>query len=307
VSAARLHSFWRRWFGAAGWLVVVAGIVITAAGLVRSLARPDPGVRAHAILSSRLDAMHPDLAGLHAGAEAIEASARDVVGGIHDLDPGLVVHALDEGDGTIPAIEDARGALADTRARLSEEIRADDLPQADRDRLAMLDSAITAAGELVPGWADVVSSASLPVRLMRTLDEHDQTILRAAELGRSASFVEATAEIAEAERLLATARQVREDADQRELDVRTLDELLSRIAAYDSALRRLYGELATSGGEMTDTAQRAADQVEAAEQMLPATTDSMVIITAELGGADATRALGRISQARDAIAPAFDA
>jgi hypothetical protein len=147
----------------------------------------------------------------------------------------------------------------------------------------------------------VTAAAGLPIRFLRANTRHDDAVARSVDLGRGGRFGEAVAVLDDADQALDDLRAVQSDADARELDVSTLEDLLSRTALHDAALRRLYQELIDSNGEMTDAAERAQADEEAARRLLPETTDTAVVVTSDLGGADATSALIRIEQARGDI------
>jgi hypothetical protein len=292
---------WLGWLGMALLLVIVA---VAGAGLVIALDHPASGpnrpeltARAHALLGPRIEAIDPLLARLGSAANTIEGGGRDVLGAIRDRDPVAVVAALDQGDSALPELQASLEQLRVARARLLDGVASDRLPQADRDRVETLDSAIAAGGELPAAWADVTLSAALPVRFLRASERHDDAVARSVELGRAGRFADAVEALDDADRALDDLRAVRSGANSRELDVTTLDDLLSRMAVHDAALRRLYQALADSNGEMTDAARRAQADEEAARRLLPDTTDPLVVVTSDLGGADATAAVIRIERA----------
>jgi hypothetical protein len=298
----------RRLVRGLAWLAMLAVVSIAGAGLVLALdhpetesARPERWARAHGAIAPRLDGLEPMLLRLSNAAETLGTSGRTILGGLRDLDPAVVVDGLDAGDAALPDLGAAVRDLRASRIGMLEGIDAERLPQADRDLLASIDRAAAGAGELPSAWADVAAAAVAPVRLLRTLIEHDRQVVDATQLGRSARFAEAAAMMAKARSTLTTATPIRDDAVRRGLDVTTLDDLLARTAAYDEALDRLYSILAASRGAMTDEATAALADVEAAERLLPETTDALVIITSDLGGGDATRAVLRIEAARGAI------
>jgi hypothetical protein len=211
------------------------------------------------------------------------------------------VAALDLGDSALPELQAALGELQLARAGLLEGVAVDRLPQQDRDRIAVVDGALAGGADLPAAWADITASAGLPIRFLRASSGHDDAVARAVDLGRRGRFANAVTALDEADQALDDLREVRVDANSRELDVSTLDDLLSRTAVHDAALRRLYRELIESNGEMTDIARRAQADEEAARSLLPETTDTAVIVTSDLGGADATSALIRIERARGDI------
>jgi hypothetical protein len=213
--------------------------------------------------------------------------------------------SLDAGDAAIPELQATLEELRVGRAGLLEGVRPDRLPATDRDRTAELDAAIAAGAELPAAWADATSAAGLPVLFLRTSGRHDEALARAVQQGRRGEFDGAVATLADADAALEDLRAVRRNANERELDVTTLDELLARTAVHDASLRRLYQLLVESNGVMTPAAERARADEEAARRLLPDTTDNQVIITSDLGGGDATSAVIRIERARRDIDAAF--
>jgi hypothetical protein len=211
------------------------------------------------------------------------------------------VAALDQGDLALPELQATLDQLRTARTGLLEGVAVERLPVEDQDRVTALDGALAAGAELPAAWADATASAALPIRYMRASIDHDDAVARAVELGRSGRFAEAVAALGAADQALTRLRGVRADANQRELDVSTLDDLLSRTALHDAALRRLYQELNESGGRMNDAVERARKDEEAARRLLPETTDTAVVVTSDLGGADATSAVIRIERARGDI------
>jgi hypothetical protein len=304
------------WLGWVGMAVLILIMAVAGAGLVLALDRPASGpdrpelsARAHALIAPRLAAMELPALRLAAAAGVIGDSGRELLGAIRSRDPEAALASLDAGDTALPELQSTLEELRVARAGLLEGVRSDRLPATDRDRIAQVDAAIAAGAELPAAWADVTNAAALPARFLRASGRHDEAVARAVEQGRRGEFSDAVATLADADASLEDLRTVRGDANERELDVTTLDELLARTAVHEASLRRLYQLLVESNGVLTPAAERARADEEAARRLLPDTTDNQVIITSDLGGADATSAVIRIERARgdiDAAVPGVD-
>jgi hypothetical protein len=293
---------------ALAWLALLVVVSVAGAGLVLSLdhartdaLRPELTARGHARLAPRLAAMEPDLATLSASGDVLGMSGRDVLSGLRALDPDAVVSALDAGDTALPAVTQAAASLQLARPGLLEGTVSDRLPAADLDRVTAIDAAMAASGELPAAWADITAAAATPVRLLRSMKEHDRLVLAATAAARDLRFSDAVSLVGDAQAQLTVMTTLRDGAGDRGHDVGTLSDLLARLTMYDGALFFLYALLIDSGGVMTDDANKALDAVNLAQQALPTDQAAMVIIVTDLGGADVTPPLLRIERARGAI------
>ncbi len=296
------------------WLGMLLIVSVAGAGLILSLdhppteeGRPELTAKGHAIVAPRLAAIDTDIEQLAAAGDTIAAAGRDTLTSLRALDVDAANAALAAGDTSITELAMITERLAAQRAALLEGTRMTSLPASDRFRIGTIDAAMAAAGQLPGYWQAVVAAGSGPLDLLQSMQTHDATVLAATTSGRNGKWAEALAVLADAKRQLVPAHAVREVASKAGADVSTLDDLLVRVDAYDSALVDLYSALQDSGGQTNATTRAALDRVNAAQQSLPADQTAMVIVMSDLVGPTITPILLSIESARGALAAAIEA
>jgi len=298
---------------ASAWILLVLVGAISAAGLVVSLdhppsggARPELTARDAAILQPRLAALGVPLGRLAAGAQALSTAGRDVLVSLRALELPAATRALDAGDA---ALAELGFAAADVRAGASGLLagigEGEQLPEADRARVAAIATAGETGDGLARAWSEVGRAAAAPAALLTAVGAHEDALARAAGHGRAERWSAAMAALDEASTALATATHVRDEAGRAGRNVVALDGILTRLSAHDAALRALYAELEASDGVRTPTVDSALAAVTAAQAGLAEARDALGGAVADMGGADITPALLAIEEVRGAMEAAL--
>ena len=298
----------------AAWLGLILIVSIAGAGLILSLdhpptdeGRPELTYRGHAIVAPRLATMDHDLQLLADAADGVAAAGRETLTRLRALDTVRVDQALTAGAAAATDAAAVRDRLLVARATLLDGTGLTQLPTADRSRIAAIDSALIAVGELQSEWEQVALTASGPLDLLRSMAAHDASVVAATDAGVAGDWATALASLSEAQRLLVPAHAVRDQARKAGRDVSTLTDLLDRLDTYDSALTDLYASLQASNGTQTPASEALLEQVNAAQQSLPADQTAMVVIISDLAGPTITPVLLAIETARGALESAIDA
>lgn len=304
----------RRTLVGVGWVLAVIALAFGSAGIVAGMAH-QPGSDARAELTwvgdeairPGLDAATADLVEIARAVETLSDHGRAALSAIVARDEEAVISISDEGALLAASIASGSDAL---RARLdalpglgaNAELR---ISAALLSRHQALLDALSATEGLRGSWSLIVQGSLTATRLATLLEGHDPQTAAGAELGRSAKYEAAIAEIDKAIAML-DAAQVMRDELAASVDVTTLDEWLKRNRAYDEALRELYRLLGDSQGRVTDAIRAAFSAEEVARANLPPDTRGLVVIMAELGRGGLNQAVIAIEQARGKLAVALD-
>ncbi len=303
----------RRLGSVVAWLVMLLIVGIAGAGLILTLdhaptedGRPELTARGARIVEPRLAAIDADMLQAAAAGNDIAAAGRETLTRLRSLDTPRVAAALTAGDAAVADLAVARDRIAAARATLLDGTTPAGLPAEDRVRIGAIDSAIAAVGEFPGYWDQVRFAASGPQELVDDLAAHDARVVAATDSGRAGEWADALARLSDASRFLALAQAVRATAHQQGLDVTTLDDLLDRLATYDTALSDLYTALQASGGQTTTGSAAAEARVNAAQAELPEDQTAMLVIISDVAGPTITPTLLSIESARGALEAALD-
>jgi tetratricopeptide (TPR) repeat protein len=291
---------------AAVWLVIAALVALGAAGIVGAMAHL-PGTPSRAELTYAGDqAIEP-------GLDAAEASLIELAGQVRQLSElgrdaltALVGRDIE----TLATTVSDGETLAATIQRQADEIRVklDGLPgvgpgdelilSADtRARYSRALQALAPTDGLAAAWSRLAVGSVAATRITGLLTDHDLTTADAAALGRTGKYAEALERLAESDRMIFDARNLR-DTLAATVDVTTLGQWLDLNAEYDAALRHLYQAILDSKGKVTADVKAAYDAEAAARKRLPADTKALVIIIAEIGRGGLNQAVIAIEEAR---------
>ena len=169
---------------------------------------------------------------------------------------------------------------AETRARYSRALQA-----------------LAPTNGLASAWSRLAVGSVAATRITGLLTDHDLTTADAAALGRTGKYAEALERLAESDRMIFDARNLR-DGLAATIDVTTLGQWLDLNAEYDAALRHLYQAILDSKGKVTADVKAAYDAEAAARKRLPADTKALVIIVSEIGRGGLNQAVIAIEEAR---------
>ena len=303
----RSNGGWR----AAGWLLLalvmslgVGGIVAGADHPATDEARPELTARGDAAVAPGIERLATQLEQLEAQVAELGRSGREALVDLTGRRLDELEVELDRGGRVLRSIEER---VADART-LYEQLPygpdSDRISGATRERIVLVGEAIHSLDPLGPAWQQL-SLGSLPaVELAQLLERHDELVFEATQAGTRARYPDALRGVRRAIETLDVARAARRQLTSAP-DLGTLDAWLERSRAYDEALLRLYRLLDDSGGEMTDEAQAALDEVERAEAALPADNDALVVAMAEIAQGGLNEAVVAIERARGSLADAI--
>ncbi len=282
----------------------VGGIVAGADHPAGDDTRPELTARADSVLAPRLASMVGRLEELEAQVVELGGRGRAALTHLTARRVDKLVAELDAGRRLLDAIE---GGLADLRARYEElpyGPDSDRVGRRTRERMRLVAEAIETLQPLSRSW-NSLSVGSVPaIELAEELERHDEQVFEATREGTRGRYGDALGGIRLALRILDRAIAIRNVLSTTP-DVSTLDDWLRRARVYDDALLRLYTLLDEPDGEMTEAARQALDAVERAQAALPADTDSLVVVMADIAQGGLNQAVIDIERARGSLSEAL--
>ncbi len=307
----------RRTAAAAAWLLAATGVALGAAGLAAGIDHPASAGGRGELTSVADRAIAPGLADatvrlerLTADVDALGELGRTAIAALVRRDAAGLRAAIDGGEARIATI---RGEAAALRAQLAA------LPgvgpgmtgrlgnETLARRAALLD-ALPGVDGLEAGWTRLAAAAVPATELTGHLLAHDTIAGQAVRLGSAGQYKAALGTLAKAAAELAAAKAIR-DRLAASVDVATLDDWMSRNAAYDTAVRTLWEAMVASKGRVTPAVRNAAAKVESARKLLPPDARALVVILGDVARGGLNQAVIEIEQVRgplhDAIAAAL--
>jgi hypothetical protein len=287
-------------FGAAG---IVAGMDAPLAGG----SRPELTDRGDALVTPRLDQVQADVQALADQVDALGRQARGALAALVGQELDTTEEAITTGDALVADIGAKTTALQAAFAAmpivatsaagysLSPEVQA---------RAARLQAALTATDGLADAWSRLTTGSVAAAKLSGLLQDHVDAVLKAAELGRKASYRKAVTAMGPVDDAMAAARRMR-DSLSKTVDVSTLDAWLDRTEAYDVALRKLYTALRDSNGRVTKAVRTAITAEQKAKERLPPDARGLVLIMSDIGRGGMNDAVITIEEARGKLAEAL--
>lgn len=291
---------------AAIWVAIAVLISLGAAGIVGAMAHL-PGTPSRAELTFVGDeAIQPGLS----AAEASLLELADDVRQLSDMGRGALTALVNRDVDTLTTtVEDGEG-LATAIQQQADELRGQlvGLPgigpgnelllsAETRHRHARALQALSSTDGLAAAWSRLAVGSVAATRITVLLTDHDLVTADAAALGRTGKYAEALERLAESDRMIFEARNLR-DSLAATVDVTTLGQWLDLNAEYDAALRHLYQVILDSNGSVTPDVRAAYDAEAAARERLPSDTKGLVIILAEIGRGGLNQAVIGIEAAR---------
>jgi hypothetical protein len=288
------------------WVAIALLISLGAAGIVGAMAHL-PGTPSRAELTFVGDeAIQPGLS----AAEASLLELADDVRQLSDMGRGALTALVNRDVDTLTTtVEDGEG-LATAIQQQADELRGQlvGLPgigpgnelllsAETRHRHARALQALSSTDGLAPAWSRLAVGSVAATRITVLLTDHDLVTADAAALGRTGKYAEALERLAESDRMIFEARNLR-DSLAATVDVTTLGQWLDLNAEYDAALRHLYQVILDSNGSVTPDVRAAYDAEAAARERLPSDTKGLVIILAEIGRGGLNQAVIGIEAAR---------
>jgi hypothetical protein len=305
VRTLRLHLWWT--------LVLVlaalggAGLAVAADRPGNPVQRPELTYRADQAAQPWIDHMAADLDTVQAQAADLSTAGRNVLGSLSALDRDGAATALNAGDQTAAAIANLATSLRDTESRAHDSIDRWRLGPTTVGLFDQSDTAIASAEDLATEWHSLAMTGHFVISVLEGFDGHDQAVFQATEAGRNSHFTDALALLngaaADALSIVSAAR------DQLALsgNVTTLDDLLARERAYDTALIALYQFLNEGGAQSGDQFTALSNAVAQAQAALPADNGVLVVISGETAGVPIADALLAMDKSHGVINDALEA
>jgi hypothetical protein len=153
-------------------------------------------------------------------------------------------------------------------------------------------------------WQVLSARATAASVVPDLLAKHDQQTATAAKQGEAGHYQAAIALLDAPDATIAQARSLAADLA-KNADVTTLNQWIDRQAAYDRALRQLYGALLTSKGKVTDAVRAAFAAEEAAKGALPTSTKGIVVIMGDIARGGLNQVVIDIEIVRGSLAAAL--
>jgi hypothetical protein len=174
-----------------------------------------------------------------------------------------------------------------------------------RHRYEELAGTTELTGGLEADWASFTGRALDAATMTRLLALHDTQTAAAANQGTAGRYKAALTALDQSDATIARSRDLR-DSLAKTSDVSTLTSWIDRNAAYDKALRDLYGSLIQSKGRVTPPVRKAIDAEKAARAQLPADTRGLTVIMSDIAQGGLNQAVISIEEARGKLNEALD-
>ena len=253
-------------------------------------------------LGAKLDAAAAQLRIISANVDELAAAAKTALEEVASTDPTRLRAALESGGQTATAIStetrDVREALAGLPGDGPDAALGYNNPTLVRR--ASIIAAVEAAASLASLWQTVTGGAVNAAHLINLIDEHDQTVLAAAQKGVAHQYRDGATIIDSALDSIAQVQELRTTLIKTS-DNTVLDEWIQRTSNYDKALQALYVALAESKGVITLKVQAARRDEQAAFAQLPPDRRTIIVIVSEVARGGLTQAILAIDEANARI------
>jgi hypothetical protein len=283
---------------------VLVLISMGAAGLTTASDRPAtdrsrPELTAHQDQLARpwLESMGSQADAVVGRVDAVNEAGRSVLRLLQGLDPAQINDALATGDKASSDLEVAVRTMSDERSHVPTGVVALRMSHANQQALAAIDAVLAAATGVPSTWQSLASDTRQVTTLLVALVGHDGLVFRATTAGRQEDWSGALDLLQQGSVSLAAARAVR-DKLAKTNDVSTLDDLLNRYDAYDSALVALYTALRDGAAQDSQQVKDLSSAVDRAEAALPADTGALKVIVAEASESSIAGDVVTLEQAR---------
>ena len=296
----------RRTAIALAWLAAAIVIALGAAGIVAALdhlpggaGRPELTWAADRGVAPALDAASDELSGLVDAVGVLGDHGRSALAALVARDNAAVEREISAGTAQLDVVDAAAARVAAglDLGTMSAPDRAIRYAPATIARYEALRSALPAVASIRPAWERLAGGVVPATELTRHLLAHDQIAGAAIQLGGAGRYRDAIARIDDASEELAAARTIR-DRLAATVDVTTLDQWIARNAAYDDALRALWGALREAGERVTDAVREAAAREQAAKDLLPPDARALVVILGDVARGGLNQAVITIEDTR---------
>lgn len=246
-----------------------------------------------------------DLTAIDTAATALSKAGRDTLGNLQGLVVDKTRSAMVDGDGALTTLSTAIAGLQADQAQANAHIERWRLGPETSAQMDALDAAVDAVADLGPQWTRIKTRATVVAQLLDDLAQHDSQVFRATTAGRQGLWADALNDLDAAASSLSDAGTVRDQlAGVATID--TLDDLLSRDGAYDSALGALYEYTGSGGAQSGAQFDMLQGAVQTAQSALPSNNRALSVIVGEAAGTELSDALAALEHDRGAINDALD-
>ena len=303
----------RRLLVALVWLVVAALVALGAAGVATALNHP-AGNDARSELTwagdsqagPALDAATVKLQALSDAVDALGASSKTALASLVAGDTKTLTATLATGTGQLAKVS---AAASDLQAALAAVPYAGDraglqVSAAMITRYEQLAGTPPLTANLEADWQVLAARAMAASGVPDLLATHDQQTADAAKQGEAGHYQAAISLLDAPDATITQTRNLAASLAKSAV-VTTLSQWIDRQAAYDGALRQLYGALLTSKGKVTDAVRAAFAVEEAAKAALPTSTKGITVIMGDIARGGLNQVVIDIEVARGALAAAL--
>jgi len=284
-----------------------AGIVATMGHVPGTVAREELTWAGDAAVEPVVDAATVQLGALADEVDQLATTARRALSQMAAGDTPALTDTIDEGTTRLASVQQRANEL---EASLSAvPYTGDDwalhISAGVRERYQQLAGTSGLTEGLEANWTAFTDRALDASHLATLLTSHDQETAAAAKLGSAGKYKAALAALDPSDATIAEARDIR-DRLAKSTDVATLTDWLDRNAAYDVALRTLYGSLVASNGHVTADVTKAFEGEQKARADLPGDTRGLVVIMSDIAQGGLNQAVISIEEARGSLAQALE-
>jgi hypothetical protein len=239
--------------------------------------------QAEAAAAPLIAALDAALADVRAPLAALAGTGREVAGRLQALDVDGMRQSIGTGGLQLPDLSAALDRLAKARDEAAAGVDRGRVGSATSERLAKLLAAADAAEAMLGNWQALAARALLVGTLVDALNDHDAAVFAATEFGRAARWDEALARLDQAGGYLADAATVRNQLTPTTATP-TLDNLLVRYAAYNTALADLYADMRDVGNRTSVAFALLQESVTRSQAALPTRVSILNVVVDEAAG-----------------------
>lgn len=283
-----------------------AGLAVAADRQQDAYSRPEVTWAADNAAKPWIATLDRDLVALSGDASDLAKAGRQTLGEVQGLSFNAMRAVIEDGDTASDAVATALERLVTDQKTADASIERWRLGADANGQLASIDAAVVSTADLPVAWARIKARATNVYGLIDDLQRHDGLAFRGTTAGTQGNWADAISSVADAGKALDAARGMRDNLGAG-ATVDTLDQLIVRYAAYDSALSGLYEYLGSGGEQSGETFDQLNKAVADAQAALPGDSGVLSLIVSEAAGTEITDALVSLERARGDINDALDA
>ena len=297
------------------WTLLAAAVALGAAGLAAAVNHPPGGPsraeltwRGDKALGARLDAATQSLEGIATNVDRMASASKAALAAISAADADALQSNLERGNGAAVLISQSTLDLRQSLAGLPGDGPDATVHFSNRtlvrraEILAAMDSALT----LADSWSEVTGRSIDAARVTSLLQQHDQFVFDASQLGTQTLYTEAVEKLETAKITLTDIASLRTQLAAAG-EVTVLDTWITVHERYDTALENLYKAIDAARGRNTLEVQAASREEKLARAQLPPDNRAIVVIVAQIAQGGLNQAVLAINDAQGRIERALEA